>query len=107
MTVWDVIWHIAPITISAMRCDISWLASPTGAGSRALTTQPSGALTVTGRQQPEFGGIRLFGSTIIFNAQNTPEAVTVSGAFIGPATCGSEPVKSAVIVFPRLGTLVW
>ena len=39
---------------------------------------------------------------IIFSAQNTPDAVTVSGAFIGPATCGSEPVKSAMIVSPRL-----
>ena len=57
---------------------------------------------MTGRQQPELGGIRLFGSAIIFSAQNTPDAVTVSGAFIGPATCGSEPVKSAVIVSPRL-----
>jgi hypothetical protein len=28
--------------------------------------------------------------------------VTVSGAFIGPATCGSEPVKSAMIASPRL-----
>ena len=59
-------------------------------------------MTVTGRQQPEFGGIRLFGSAIIFSAQNTPEAVTVSGAFIGPATAGSEPVKSAVMLSPRL-----
>ena len=43
---------------------------------------------MTGRQQPELGGIRLFGSAIIFSAQNTPDAVTVSGAFIGPATGG-------------------
>src|SRR5262249_17455173 len=73
-----------------------------GAGSCAFTTEPSGAVTVTGRQQPEFGGIRLLGSAIIFSAQNTPDAVTVSGAFIGPGTCGSEPVKSAVIVSPHL-----
>src|SRR3954470_14332428 len=88
--------------MSATRCDISWLAYTTGAGNCALTTEPGGADTVTGRQQPEFGGIRLFGSAIIFSAQNTPEAVTVSGAFIGPGTCGSEPVKSAVIVSPSL-----
>src|SRR5215469_18469403 len=88
--------------MSATRCDISWLAYTTGAGSCAFTTEPSGAVTVTGRQQPEFGGIRLFGSAIIFSAQNTPDAVTVSGAFMGPGTCGSEPAKSAVIVSPRL-----
>src|SRR3954447_25516619 len=60
---------------------------------------------VTGRQQPEFGGIRLFGSAIIFSAQYTPDAVTVSGAFIGPGTAGSEPAKSAVIVSPCLRTV--
>ena len=92
----------AAITMSAMRCDISWLAYTTGEGCCAFTTDPGGAVTVTGRQQPEFGGIRLFGSAIIFSAQNTPEAVTVSGAFIGPATAGSEPAKSAVMVSPRL-----
>ncbi len=70
--------------MSATRCDISWLAYTTGAGSCAFTTDPGGAVTVTGRQQPELGGIRLFGSAIIFSAQNTPDAVTVSGAFIGP-----------------------
>ena len=62
------------------------------------------AVTDTGRQHPEFGGMRLFGSTIIFNAQNTPDAVTVSGAFIGPATAGSEPVKSTLIVSPDFRT---
>ena len=61
---------------------------------------------MTGRQQPEFGGIIFFGSTIIFNAQKTPEHVTVSGAFIGPATWASEPVKSTTIVSPDLMTLI-
>src|ERR1700761_3377799 len=102
ITVRGVIENNAAITISAMRCDISWLAYTTGDGCCAFTTDPAGAVTVTGRQQPEFGGIRLFGSAIILSAQNTPDAVTVSGAFIGPATCGSEPAKSAVIVSPRL-----
>src|SRR5579871_5885931 len=102
ITVRGVKANIAAITMSATRCEISWFAYTTGAGSCAFTTQPGGAVTITGRQQPEFGGIRLFGSAIIFSAQNTPDAVTVSGAFIGPATCGSEPVKSAVIVSPRL-----
>ena len=37
-----------------------------------------------------------------FSAQNTPDAVTVSGAFIGPGDLRIEPVKSAVIVSPRL-----
>src|ERR1700749_4283665 len=102
ITVCGVNANIAAITISATRCEISWLAYTTGAGSCAFTTEQGGAVTVTGRQQPEFGGIRLLGSAIIFNAQNTPDAVTVSGAFIGPATCGSDPAKSAVIVSPRL-----
>src|ERR1700761_8685349 len=102
ITVRGVIENNAAITISAMRCDISWLAYTTGDGSCAFTTLPGGAVTVTGRQQPEFGGIRLFGSAIIFSAQKTPDAVTVSGAFIGPATAGSEPAKSAVIVSPLL-----
>ena len=102
ITVRGVNANIAAITMSATRCEISWLAYTTGAGSCAFTTEPGGAVTVTGRQQPELGGIRLFGSAIIFSAQNTPEAVTVSGAFIGPATCGSEPAKSATIVSPRL-----
>src|SRR6478736_7614833 len=102
ITVCGVNANIAAITMSATRCDISWLAYTTGAGSCAFTTEPGGAVTVTGRQQPEFGGIRLLGSAIIFSAQNTPDAVTVSGAFIGPATCGSDPAKSAVIVSPRL-----
>src|SRR5271170_1358019 len=100
ITVRGVKANIAAITMSATRCDISWLAYTTGAGSCAFTTEPGGAVTVTGRQQPEFGGIRLFGSAIIFSAQNTPDAVTVSGAFIGPATAGSEPVKSAVMLSP-------
>src|SRR6185437_15155320 len=104
MTVRGVIANNAAITMSAMRWDISWLAYTTGDGCCACTTLPGVAVTVTGRQQPEFGGIRLFGSAIIFSAQNTPEEVTVSGAFIGPATAGSEPVKSAVIVSPRLVT---
>src|SRR5215472_8509242 len=106
ITVRGVKLNIAAITMSATRCDISWLAYTTGAGSCAFTTEPGGAVTVTGRQQPEFGGIRLLGSAIIFSAQNTPEAVTVSGAFIGPATCGSEPVKSTMIVSPRLVMLI-
>src|SRR3954470_5723914 len=88
--------------MSATRCDISWLAYTTGAGSCAFTTDPAGAVTVTGRQHPEFGGIRLFGSAIIFSAQYTPDAVTVSGAFIGPGTAGAEPAKSAMIASPSL-----
>src|ERR1700743_1018088 len=106
ITVRGVIENSAAITISAMRCDISWLAYTTGDGCCAFTTDPGGAVTVTGRQQPEFGGIRLFGSAIIFSAQYNTEAVTVSGAFIGPATAGSDPVKSAVMVSPRLVTLM-
>ena len=39
---------------------------------------------------------------MVLSAQNTPEAVTESGAFIGPATLGSVPVKSTVIVSPVL-----
>src|SRR3954453_23007023 len=92
------------MTMSAMRCDISWLAYTTGDGCCAFTTDPGGAVTVTGRQQPEFGGIRLLGSAIILSAQNTPDAVTVSGAFIGSATAGSDPVKSATIVSPPFVT---
>ena len=38
ITVRGVIWCIAAITISATRCDISWLAYTTGAGSCACTT---------------------------------------------------------------------
>src|SRR5690349_351167 len=102
ITVCGVISYIAAITMSATRCDISWLAYTTGAGNCAFTTEPGGAVTVTGRQHPELGGIRLFGSAIIFSAQNTPDAVTVSGAFIGPATCGSDPAKSATTWSPRL-----
>src|SRR3978361_1761136 len=94
------------ITMSATRWEISWLAYTTGEGCCAFTTEPGGAVTVTGRQQPEFGGIRLFGSAIIFSAQYTPDAVTVSGAFIGPATAGSDPAKSTVMVSPRLITLM-
>src|ERR1700743_3448739 len=107
ITVRGVIENSAALTISAMRCDISWLAYTTGDGCCSFTTQPGGAVTVTGRQQPEFGGIRLLGSAIIFRAQNTPEAVTVSGAFIGPATAGYDPGKSAGRGSPRLGTLMW
>ena len=69
ITVLGVIANIAAITMSATRCEISWLAYTTGEGCWALTTQPGGAVTVTGRQQPELGGIRLPGSAIIFRAQ--------------------------------------
>ena len=40
--------------------------------------------------------MRLFGSTAVFSAQYTPDAVTESGAFIGPLTCGSVPAKSTI-----------
>ena len=40
--------------------------------------------------------MRLLGSTAVFRPQKTPEAVTESGAFIGPFTCGSVPAKSTI-----------
>src|SRR2546425_1069964 len=87
-------WARAPITMSATRCDISWFAYTTGAGKAAFTTEPFRARISMVRQQPEFGGMRLFGSTAVFTAQNTPDAVTESGAFIGPCTGPSVPAKS-------------
>ena len=59
----------------------------TGAGYAAFTTVPSGASTSTGRHAPELGGTTPAESTAILSAVNTPDAVTESGAFIGPATC--------------------
>src|SRR3954469_12084605 len=92
----------APITMSATRWEISWLAYTTGAGKAALTTEPFGAFTSIVRQQPELGGIKLSGSTAILRPQNTPDEVTDSGAFIGPFTCGSLPAKSITIRSPVL-----
>src|SRR5712691_1465032 len=84
----------APITMSETRCEISWFAYTTGAGNSALTTQPLGALISMVRQQPELGGMRLSGSMAVFSPQNTPDAVTESGAFIGPLMPLSVPEKS-------------
>ena len=90
--------------MSHTRCETSWFAYTTGAGNCAFTTVPSGARTSTGRHAPEFGGTTLAESIAILSAVNTPDAVTESGAFIGPGTWGSEPVKSTVRVSPRLTT---
>ena len=94
----------APNTMSHTRCEISWLAYTTGAGYVAFTTVPSGASTSTGRQAPELGGTTPAESIAVLSAANTPDAVTESGAFIGPGTWGSEPVKSTVRRSPRLTT---
>src|SRR5678815_6026882 len=84
-------WASAPNSMSQTRCEISWLAYTTGAGDCACTTEPGSATSSTGGQQPELGGTRSRGSATILIAVKMPEAVTASGAFIGPATCGSVP----------------
>ncbi len=61
-------WAIAPKSMSATRCEISWLAYTTGAGSSAFTTVPGSARSSTGRQHPELGGTRSRGSAIILIA---------------------------------------
>ena len=53
---------------------------------------------------PELGGTTPPESTAVLSAANTPDAVTESGAFIGPATWGSEPAKSTVRRSARLIT---
>ena len=47
----------APSTRSATRDDVSTLPPTTAAGERALSSEPSGAITVTGRSAPAFGGM--------------------------------------------------
>src|SRR5262249_11572464 len=86
----------APLTMSETRWDISWLAQTTGEGNVAFTTQPLGARISMVRQQPELGGMRLFGSTAVLRPQYMPDAVTESGAFIGPFTCAAVPAKSTI-----------
>jgi len=76
-----------------MRCEVSTFPAATALGQRALTKQPSGAVTRTARCTPPFIGTSA--SSSMRTTNSTAERVTASGQLTLHAAAGAVPVKSA------------
>ncbi len=85
-------------TRSATRLEVSTFPATTAAGGRALSSEPSGAITVTGRYAPAVGGMS--GSVSTRTANQQALRVTESGQLRLPSCCSAEPVKSSVSSSP-------
>src|SRR3954464_1251730 len=88
-----------------MRDDVSVLPATTAAGGRALTRQPSGAVTVTGANAPPEAGRS--GSVRQRTTKEQADFVTASGQLRLPSYSGAVPVKSIRIASPAISTVQW
>src|SRR5712691_625004 len=87
-------WASAPITADSTQYLTSTI-PPHGAGRRALTTVPSGAMTRNGRNAPEL--ISPPGSRNDLRIVNAPVGAIAGPTLVGPAVCGDVPVRSTVM----------
>src|SRR4051812_49697147 len=85
-----------------MREDVSVLPATTAAGGRALTRQPSGAVTVTGANAPPDAGRS--GSVRQRTTKKQADLVTASGQLRLPSYWGAVPSKSIRIPSPASST---
>ena len=85
-----------------MREEVSVLPAATAAGRRALTSDPSGARTVTGANAPPDAGRS--GSVRQRTTKKQAERVTASGQLRLPSCCGAVPEKSNSISSPATVT---
>src|SRR5262249_57889973 len=99
----------SPVTFPAIACDSApttadstqYLTStipPHGAGRRALTIVPSGAMTVSGRKAPEL--ISPPGSRNALRIVKAPVGAIAGPTLVGPAVCGDVPARSTMTRSP-------
>jgi hypothetical protein len=85
-----------------IRLDVSVFPATTAAGGRALTSEPSGARTVTGSNAPPEAGMS--GSVSTRTTKKHAERVTASGQLRFPRCCGAVPAKSISTASPAIVT---
>ena len=85
-----------------IRLEVSVFPAATAAGDRALTSEPSGARTVTGTKAPPEAGRS--GAVRQRTTKKQAERVTASGQLRLPSCCGAVPAKSISIASPAIVT---